>query len=68
MWREESFEEPWRDPIVEEIRRIRQEHAARFNYDLRAIVEDLRKRQHEGGYRVVSLPPRRLPTVDKPNR
>ena len=56
----------WHDPIVEEIRKIRAEHAARFNYDLRAIVEDLRKRQHEGGRKVVSLPPRRVPIPEKP--
>lgn len=31
------------DPIVDEIRRLRDEHAARFNYDLKAIVEDLQK-------------------------
>ena len=57
----------WRDPIVEEIRKIREEHAARFNYDIDAIVADIRKRQEEGGHKVVSLPPRRLPAVDKPD-
>ena len=67
MWQEENFEEPWRDPIVEEIRKIREEHAARFNYNVRAIVEDARRRQQEGGHKVVSFPPRRLPAVDKPN-
>jgi len=29
-----------RDPIVEQIRRIRHEHAARFNLDIDAIFED----------------------------
>ena len=29
------------DPIVQEVRRIRQEHAARFDYHLRAIFDDL---------------------------
>ena len=66
MWREETFEQPWRDPIVEEIRKIRQEHAACFNYDVRAIGEDLRKRQQEGNHEVVSFPPCRLPIADKP--
>ena len=55
-----------RDPIVEEIRKIREEHAARFNYNVRAIVEDARRRQQEGTHQVVSLPPRRIPTVKKP--
>jgi len=31
------------DPIVEEVRRIRQEHAARFDYDLPAIFADLKR-------------------------
>jgi hypothetical protein len=31
------------DPIVEEVRRIRQEHAARFDYDLQAIFADLKR-------------------------
>ena len=31
------------DPIVQEVRRIRQEHAARFDYDLQAIFEDLKR-------------------------
>jgi hypothetical protein len=66
MWREETFDQPWRDPIVEEIRKVREEHAARFNYNVRAIVEDARRRQQEGGRKVVSLPPRRLPIADKP--
>jgi hypothetical protein len=31
------------DPVVEEVRRIRQEHAARFDYDLKAIFADLKQ-------------------------
>jgi len=48
----------WQDPIVEEIRQYRQEYAARFNFDLKAICRDLRERQSKGGRKVVSLPPR----------
>ena len=33
------------DPIVTEIRKIREAHAARFNYDLRAIYEDIKKQE-----------------------
>ena len=32
----------WIDPIVEETRRIRDEHARQFNYDLTAICADLK--------------------------
>jgi hypothetical protein len=46
------------DPIVAEVRRAREEIAKRFNYDLRAMVEDARKRQAESGRQVVSFPPR----------
>ena len=66
MRQEETFEEPWRDEIIEEIRKIREEHAARFNNDVRAMVEDLRKRQQEGGRKVVSFPPRRPQVLNKP--
>lgn len=31
------------DPIVQEIHRIRQEHAARFDHDLKAIFADLKR-------------------------
>lgn len=35
------------DPIIDEIRRYRDEYAARFDYDVRAIGEDMRKRYAE---------------------
>jgi len=44
-----------KDPIVEEIRRNRQELAARFNYDLRAIIADAQRRQQARGKKVVSF-------------
>lgn len=31
------------DPIGDEVRALRQEHAARFDYDLKKIAADLRK-------------------------
>lgn len=54
----------WEDPIVAEIRRFREEHAARFNYDLRAICEDLREQERKSGRRFVSYPPRRIAPED----
>ena len=35
----------WKDPIVEEVRKIREAHARKFNYDLQAIYKDLKKRE-----------------------
>lgn len=53
-----------RDEIVEEIRRIRDGHSARFGYDLDAIVADFKSREREGGFRVVKLAPRRREFLD----
>lgn len=36
-----------KDPIVEEVRAIRQRHAARFGNDLDAIVADLQAREKQ---------------------
>jgi hypothetical protein len=49
-----------KDPIVEDIRKIREAHAAKFNYNLKAICADLKKKEKDCGHRVVSLPPKRL--------
>lgn len=35
------------DPIVDEIRQIRRAYAERFNLDLHAICEDLRRQERE---------------------
>lgn len=34
------------DPIVEEVRRVRDKLARQFNYDIHAIFADLRAREH----------------------
>ncbi len=54
------------DPIVAEICRIREEHAARFNYDLWAIYEDLKEQERKSGRKFVSYPPRRIPPQGQP--
>ena len=46
------------DPIVEEIREIRKKHAARFDYDLKAICQDLKSKEETCGHVVVSFPPK----------
>ncbi len=52
----------WNDPIVEEARTARNEHAKKFNYDLNAIAADLKKQQKSSKRKFVTLPPRK-PTV-----
>ncbi|HJX27204.1 MAG TPA: hypothetical protein VJ885_04780 [Thermoanaerobaculia bacterium] len=49
----------WNDPIVEEVRKVREEHAARFDYDLERIFQDLKEQEKKSGRKVVSLPPKR---------
>ena len=49
----------WEDPIVEEVRRVREEHAAKFHYDLDAIYRDLKDQDERDPRPVVSLPPKR---------
>ena len=43
----------WEDPIVSEVRRIREELSAQFNHDVRAVFADIRKRQAALGSRLV---------------
>ncbi len=49
------------DPIVEEVRRVRDEHAARFKYDLKAIDRDLKELERTSGRCYVKFEPARLP-------
>ena len=53
----------WKDEIVEEVRRIREEHAAKFNHDLKAIYDDAVKQQKLSGRKVVSFRPKKPRTV-----
>jgi len=41
------------DPIVDEVRRVRDAHAARFNYDLDAIFQDIKEREKKSGLKFV---------------
>jgi len=43
------------DPIVDEVRRVRDEHAASFNYDLWAIFRDIKEQQKRSGLTFVSF-------------
>jgi len=60
-----------KDPIVEEVRKARQDHAKKFNYDLAAICNDLKRvERQQYGHRLVSFPPKLLtrqmqPTIDQ---
>ena len=47
------------DPIVEEVRALREAYAEEFDYDLWAIHGDLKAQEAVNGRKVVSFPPRR---------
>ena len=54
----------WEDPIVEDVHRTREKLAAEYDFDVKAIFADLRKRQANLGARLVrpkKQPPQELP-------
>jgi hypothetical protein len=48
------------DPIVEEVRRAREQHALKFQFNVKKIAADARLRERASGRKVVSLASRRL--------
>jgi len=50
-----------KDPIVEEIRNFRDEHAKSYDYDLDAICEDFKSHQSSCGLHLVRLKPKKIP-------
>jgi hypothetical protein len=47
-----------KDELVEEVRKARQEQAAKWNCDLKAMLADARKRQAKSGHKAVSFAPK----------
>ena len=52
------------DPIVEEIRRYRKEHAAKYGNDIHRIFEALREKERTSGRTYVNRGPRLLKDRD----
>ncbi len=48
----------WVDEIVEETRTVRAEYAAEFEYDIAAIVADVKEKEKHSGRSVVTRPPK----------
>ena len=44
-----------KDPIVDEVRRVRGQQAAKHGFDVRAILAASKKRQRRSKHKVVSL-------------
>ena len=51
------------DPVLAEIRAVREAYAERFAGDVKGMLADIRKRQQQGGRKVVARPPKRLTVV-----
>lgn len=54
-----------KDEIVEQVRKVREEHAAKFNYDLAAIFDDLKQQEGRDGRKTISLPPKKPTSLSK---
>jgi hypothetical protein len=50
--------EPWRDPIVAEVRRVREALFAASGYDIHEFCRRLREKQAACGHQVVARAPR----------
>lgn len=50
----------WNDPIIDEIHKTRDQHAAKFDHDMRRIFEDLKRQEKESGLVTASLPPKHV--------
>ena len=48
-----------KDPIVEEVRRIREEQAAKYGFDVKKIFAALKKQEQKSGRTVVMPPAKR---------
>jgi len=48
-----------KDPIVNEVRRVREDEAAKYGFDVKAILVASKKRQSRSGHRVVSFVPKK---------
>lgn len=48
----------WNDPIVEEVRRIRDEHAAQYHYDPQLIYQALKAEENAYQGKKITLSPK----------
>lgn len=46
------------DPVVEAVRKVREAHAAKLDYDLAAICADLKGREKAANHPLVRRPPK----------
>ena len=51
----------WTDPIVEEVRKVREELAREAGYDVKRLGARLQESQKRHGAKLVTRPPQRIP-------
>lgn len=55
---DEKFDDaPWKDEIVEEVRKAKEAYAAQFDFDLKRMFEDIKRREQEHPERQAKLEP-----------
>jgi len=55
----------WKDPVIEETRKLREQYASKHNHDIDAIFDDIQKRQVKSQKKLVSFPPRKPTKASK---
>jgi hypothetical protein len=56
------------DPFVAEVRRIREEHAKQFGYNLRTIYDAFKQQESQVKCDIVSFSPKRIPLAQDAER
>jgi len=51
----------WKDPIVEEVRSIREKQAESLGFDIRKIIDDAKAKQRTSGHPLVSFAKEKRP-------
>jgi hypothetical protein len=55
------------DPVLAEIRKVREAYSEKFNGDIRAMAADIRARQKSSGHHIVSRPSKPIPDQSLPS-
>ena len=48
------------DPVLAQVRKVREENAAQFQGNIHAMMDDIRRRQKESGHTAVAREPKRI--------
>ena len=54
------------DPVLAQVRKVREEYAAQFQGNIHAMMDDIRRRQKESGRATVAREPKRIEVSQGP--